>query len=429
MGERATTGTVYALVDPRDSAPQYIGATTQILPQRLRGHLGGKAAPKVRAWVTELRTAGLRPLIIPLRKGVPAAELLTAEAEEITRVIAVGGALLNEHSTALGRELDRLRRESEREAAEREAWTELATVAMSSLGGPMPPGKLPEFDIPDKTWWFMSEVAPGLSPERYRTPSQDQKLATHGLLRHMRGAWPGVLCMASEEFERRMERCFENAVEIPFTSRTEASRYLTLAVWYMIAVEPWRHLAQIAGLPLDNASFAAWADHNDAREALEFLTSCREGVLAALSRDWERDRWHDGGPGRLLATAAAAHTGTLPADAIRAQVTIVQPTSPSFSAVPRPPELVPVPATLQHGADFKPKWIRDRRGYVWFVREAVEHWKHPGSAAETFGRAGLTERWVLRVWGPFPGQPSQRGEFVMTAETYGDRPGWFIKPA
>ena len=70
------TGTVYGLRDPRDGVTRYIGATTKTLTARLSGHLGGKAAPRVRAWVAELRAAGLRPETYAIKEGVPADELL-----------------------------------------------------------------------------------------------------------------------------------------------------------------------------------------------------------------------------------------------------------------------------------------------------------------------------------------------------------------
>ena len=37
-------------------------------------------------------------------------------------------------------------------------------------------------------------------------------------------------------------------------------------------------------------------------------------------------------------------------------------------------------------------------------------------------------RFRVRVSGPLPGNPSEKGEFVMTVRRYGDRPGWWISP-
>lgn len=89
---------------------------------------------------------------------------------------------------------------------------------------------------------------------------------------------------------------------------------------------------------------------------------------------------------------------------------------------------MPIPATLRHGADFKPARIRDRRGHLWLVQEVLAHWQHEASAGELLGRPECIARWVLRVCGPLPGNPSVRGEFVLRAERFGDRPGWWIGP-
>jgi hypothetical protein len=37
-------------------------------------------------------------------------------------------------------------------------------------------------------------------------------------------------------------------------------------------------------------------------------------------------------------------------------------------------------------------------------------------------------RFRVRVSGPLPGNPSEKGEFVITVCRYGDRPGWWISP-
>lgn len=161
------TGTVYGLVDPRDKQTRYIGQTVRPLPVRLSGHYGkSNKVPKVRAWVAELRAADLRPLIVPIREGVPKGDLLTAELEEITRIVAAGGALLNEQSTALGREILREREAADRAAAEMAGWRELADAAMTTLGGPVPPGEIPDTGvIAGEAWELWSQVR----PDRQRT--------------------------------------------------------------------------------------------------------------------------------------------------------------------------------------------------------------------------------------------------------------------
>lgn len=62
------------------------------------------------------------------------------------------------------------------------------------------------------------------------------------------------------------------------------------------------------------------------------------------------------------------------------------------------------------------------------VQAVLEHWQHEVSAGELLGRPECAARWVLRVWGPLPGQPGTKGEFVLRAERFGDRPGWWIEP-
>lgn len=268
------TGTIYGLIDPRDGKMRYVGQTKQRVAVRIRGTY----APRVRAWMTELLDAGLTPLSVALRENVPVADLLAVEAEEITRIIAEGGALLNEQVTARGREMLRQRQEAEQKAAERAGWSELADAALATLGGPLPPGDLPD------------------------------------------GAWRGVRLLGGDLYDKWQDRNISLAEEIPYASRADAARCRGLIMWYMIAVDPWWHLAEIAGRPQDDASFVAWAGRDAAvREALEFLATHGEGILARLAADWKgwRWTWQVPGPGRMLATVAAAYTDVEPADAIR----------------------------------------------------------------------------------------------------------------
>lgn len=51
---------IYALIDPRDNSPKYIGATSDI-NKRLRKHLGEKAGTKKTNWLRELFRLGLKP--------------------------------------------------------------------------------------------------------------------------------------------------------------------------------------------------------------------------------------------------------------------------------------------------------------------------------------------------------------------------------
>jgi len=51
---------VYLLGDPRTMQVRYVGCTTNVA-ERFRGHLKGQSARKVKAWVAELVSLGLKP--------------------------------------------------------------------------------------------------------------------------------------------------------------------------------------------------------------------------------------------------------------------------------------------------------------------------------------------------------------------------------
>lgn len=57
------TASIYKLVDPRDLQPRYVGRTTQALEKRLGDHLALPTNPLAEQWFSELRAAGLRPII------------------------------------------------------------------------------------------------------------------------------------------------------------------------------------------------------------------------------------------------------------------------------------------------------------------------------------------------------------------------------
>lgn len=324
MAATAVTGTIYGLTDPRDGRLRYIGQTKQTLKQRLGGHLGGnRSSPRVRAWVAELRAAGLRPQIAPIREGVPADGLNAAETDEITRILVAGGTLLNEQATAPARKILQDAVDAAREMARREAWAELAGIAMAELGGPLPPGEIPEVEIPAAAWAFMSGPAVGYaeriralmedrsdeSRRRYARLDNERQEAGRALWRWSQGAWGKLGGIDESGLGFRLRNFFTAAAETSFASPADCSRYLALSVWYMTAVIPWRHLAELAGLSLGDASFIMWAGREDgSRDALRFLSG--RGGLAGLSRPW----WRTGepGPGHLLGTIAAAYSRTAP---------------------------------------------------------------------------------------------------------------------
>jgi hypothetical protein len=52
---------------------------------------------------------------------------------------------------------------------------------------------------------------------------------------------------------------------------------------------------------------------------------------------------------------------------------------------------------------------------TWDVTAILDRGAHPRRAEDTPGKAILIKWWLLRVCGPLPGRPAERGEFVMEA--------------
>jgi len=62
IGNEINSTYIYALIDPRDNAPKYIGKADD-LKKRLRKHLGEKAGTKKTNWLRLLFKMGLKPII------------------------------------------------------------------------------------------------------------------------------------------------------------------------------------------------------------------------------------------------------------------------------------------------------------------------------------------------------------------------------
>ena len=328
----AITGTIYSLTDPRDGQVRYIGQTTKTLAARLSGGY----APRVRAWIAEVRATGGRPLIAAVREGVPADQLLDAEREEITRILVEGGTLLNEQATAIGRELVRQHEEMAREAAERAAWRELAEAAFDVLGGPLPPGDSSGTKIPEVVWHLIS-AAPGrrrrLDLLKSMRPEGDQfyehfqavehldhehKDAIRGLQQVVYDNWPDVGHGGGDRFCKDLDLNVSVIAEMHHSDSAEVWRHLALTIWYMVAVHPWRHLAEMAGLAPDDETFIAWAGRDVAvREALKFLASRRERALSRIPYRWYSA--YEKGPGHMLGAVTAAYSGIAP-EAVRSSL-------------------------------------------------------------------------------------------------------------
>jgi hypothetical protein len=88
------TGSVYALIDPRDGSVRYIGKTTQALLDRLGGHLATPTNPAMRVWINALGSQGLVPRI-ELVATASATGLDAEEKRQIQRHAENGHRLLN----------------------------------------------------------------------------------------------------------------------------------------------------------------------------------------------------------------------------------------------------------------------------------------------------------------------------------------------
>jgi hypothetical protein len=60
------------------------------------------------------------------------------------------------------------------------------------------------------------------------------------------------------------------------------------------------------------------------------------------------------------------------------------------------------------------------------VTAILDRWAHSGRAEDTLGEAILIKWWLLRVCGPLPGRPAERGQFIMEVSFYGALPAWWI---
>lgn len=88
------TGSIYALVDPRDDVVRYVGQTIGALEKRLIEHYTAPRTAPMRDWVQELRGVGLKP-VIRLLEDVPRECLNVYEEYWIAEMAYRGFYLLN----------------------------------------------------------------------------------------------------------------------------------------------------------------------------------------------------------------------------------------------------------------------------------------------------------------------------------------------
>lgn len=105
--------TIYALVDPRDSAVRYIGCTSWPVEMRLRAHCTDLVGYRRGDWIRELLAADLRPSAIVLQRTASEQEAMDLERAWYFRFLEAGAQLTNgmiPSAGAPGRHLRPLRR-------------------------------------------------------------------------------------------------------------------------------------------------------------------------------------------------------------------------------------------------------------------------------------------------------------------------------
>jgi hypothetical protein len=317
----AKPGTVYVLVDPRDNRVRYVGATTQALKVRLKGHMASPT-PRIKAWVDGLVSGGLAPRIEPINENVPEGDLWDLERAEITRRLIAREPLLNESATATARRQIERKREHDRVERDRAAWEYAANQIRDVVGGPLAPGDVPPIPLDDR---FMRgyealireedklklEDGPKTMDRLMKEASCEnaREKAADNLWRSVQPLWGALRGMADEQFNFVLGARVRSAVKARWADLGDASRYLALLPWGIVAVSPWAALAERAGMDISGSAFIDWVtDDADVREALTVLLVRSDGRMGPLSvlDEGRSDLRPSSG---LLAMTAAHHSG------------------------------------------------------------------------------------------------------------------------
>jgi hypothetical protein len=88
-------GYVYVLCDPRTDLVRYVGVSVSEPVDRLKGHLRSPVSRHVRAWIAELASEGLVPVMRIVMRGVTPKLLPDAERQTIRQYLDEGASLLN----------------------------------------------------------------------------------------------------------------------------------------------------------------------------------------------------------------------------------------------------------------------------------------------------------------------------------------------
>jgi hypothetical protein len=315
------TGTVYALVDPRDNRVRYVGATKKPLKVRLNGHMTNPAR-RIRTWVDALAAGGLMPRIEPITENVPMDDLWDLERAEITRRLIAGERLLNESATAPARRHIERQREQDRIERERAAWEHVAAQVRSIVGGPLAPGHLPPIPLghhSTEAYHALMRMEDGPDLEvcldvNQHLPKQTRILlaragAAKALWSSVQQLWGPLRGKAGPSFDDVLAGRVSAVFDQRWMDLQDAHRYLALLPWGIMAVGPWAALAERAGMDASGSAFIDWVtDDATVREALTILlirSGGRMGPLSALDRYDGNWRLSTG----LVAMTAAHHPG------------------------------------------------------------------------------------------------------------------------
>jgi hypothetical protein len=66
---------------------------------------------------------------------------------------------------------------------------------------------------------------------------------------------------------------------------------------------------------------------------------------------------------------------------------------------------------------------------TWRVLQVLEYWINPRQFSVIHTEPKVRRRYQLRVHGPLPWRPGERGVFVVVVHEYTDRRGWWMAPS
>lgn len=321
-----STGTIYALLDPRTNNVRYVGQTTKPIEIRLAGHLASPS-PLVKAWITELAIEGHLPQIVPLRECVPVAGLDAAEKDEI-KAHADRGDILNVVGNAPGNarrrkvtQAEQKRRQAEVEAMDRAwwqaSWRKVADQIREATGGPISPADIPVRDIPASVWSiyeayqeadryisstravYLLVPTGGVRVDPASTPDAEEvdrarrrRIAAEEALKRYFHAYCAAFAAVDDGERYGVDGGVfgrgSDAYKTEFTDSTQMARYLSLIPWAARALDPWVALAEQAGMDPASDEFRDWVSEDQAtRDAIGL---CRDNVrLGRLRQAWDTD--------------------------------------------------------------------------------------------------------------------------------------------